>query len=84
MECAEAGLYLMHLQTRAEAGYIHLGVALKSLPTTEKNGEILLPGDPEERRLKQRQIKGIPLPQKTWHELSTIATSLDIDIPIIS
>ena len=27
MECAEAGLYLMHLQIRAEAGYIHLGVS---------------------------------------------------------
>ena len=62
----------------------NLSVALKSLPTTEKNGEILLPGDPEQRRLKQRQIKGIPLPQKTWHELSTIAISLDIEIPITS
>ncbi|MDG2316677.1 MAG: Ldh family oxidoreductase [Gammaproteobacteria bacterium] len=62
----------------------NLCVALKSLPTTEKNGEILLPGDPEQRRLKQRQIKGIPLPKKIWHELSTIATSLEIEIPTTS
>lgn len=61
-----------------------LSKALKSLPTSEEKDEILLPGEPEQRRLKQRQETGIPLPKKTWQELSTIAEALKIKMPSLS
>ena len=58
-----------------------LGRALKGLPPTEDGGEILLPGEPENRRLAERRSTGIPVPDTIWSQLSAAAEALDVPMP---
>jgi len=61
-----------------------LGRALKELPPLEDGGEILLPGEPENRRLEERQREGIPIPNSIWSQLSEAAATLDVPMPAVS
>jgi len=58
-----------------------LGHALKGLPPLAEDGEILLPGEPEIRRLEERGQNGIPLPVRIWSQLSAAAETLDVPMP---
>ena len=58
-----------------------LGRALKGLPPIEDGGEILLPGEPENRRLDERRRTGIPVPDTIWSQLSAAAEALDVPMP---
>lgn len=58
-----------------------LGRALKGLPPIEYGKEILLPGEPENRKLDARRLTGIPLPNIVWSQLSAAAEALDVPMP---
>jgi hydroxycarboxylate dehydrogenase B len=52
---------------------------LKNTKTAERNGEILLPGEPELRMRAERLAQGIPLPEDTWTALLATAREVGID-----
>src|SRR5262249_43385098 len=56
------------------------GVAgfVRSCPRAEGAGEILLPGDPELRALRQRERDGIPISDGTWGLLTALAQKLGV------
>ena len=41
---------------------------------------VLLPGDAEIRVRERRLVGGIPIPDRTWEEIQTMAASLNISI----
>ncbi len=43
--------------------------AIKAMPPTNANAEILLPGERGARTFEQRSQEGIPIPPKTWEAL---------------
>jgi LDH2 family malate/lactate/ureidoglycolate dehydrogenase len=55
--------------------------AIKSLPPSAPDREILVPGERGRRTHAHRLATGIPLGPKPWHDLTAIATSLNIPIP---
>ncbi len=55
--------------------------ALKASPPREEGGEVLLPGEPEQRARLQRSTTGIALPDATWQLLQDLATSLGVAQP---
>ncbi len=54
---------------------------VRSCPTINSDGEILLPGDPERRVLAQRSATGIPLDDGNWNELLKVADQLKVTSP---
>ncbi len=46
-----------------------------SRPSTE-NGEVLMPGEPEERTRAQRRERGIEIDQRTWEQIVSAAQSV--------
>ena len=56
--------------------------AIKSLPPAAGTSEILVPGERGRRAAAERGASGIPLGPKVWRELSEIATSLDVPVPV--
>jgi len=56
--------------------------AIKALPPLDPAAEILVPGERGRRSARDRAASGIPLGPKVWRELSEIATSLDVTIPV--
>ena len=50
------------------------------LPPADGFTDVLLPGDPEHRVRAQRELDGIPIPDRTWSELQTMATTLGISL----
>ncbi len=55
---------------------------VRSCPTIDPQGEILLPGDPERRTLADRSKHGIPLDDGNWQALVTLAGTLGADVPV--
>ncbi len=56
---------------------------VKDCPTVEPNGEILMPGEPEERTKAQRLAEGVELDDTTWGQLRATCRQLGIsDAPI--
>jgi uncharacterized oxidoreductase len=49
-------------------------------PTTEPAGEILMPGEPEERTRARRSREGIELDDTTWSQLRDAGRELGIDV----
>jgi len=43
-------------------------------------GEVLLPGDPEQRARRHRLDQGIPIPQPTWDAIITLAAEWNVGI----
>jgi len=53
---------------------------IKSTPTAEGHGEILILGEPEEREYRRRSKEGLDLDKETLEMLVNIARSRGIDI----
>lgn len=53
---------------------------LKSTQRMEGVDEILLPGEIEVRRRRQRETDGVPIPDETWRQLSEVAERLGVDL----
>ncbi len=57
---------------------------VRSCPTAEGRGPVLLPGDPERRTLWERKAKGIPLDEGNWAALTRLAEELGVKVPDVS
>lgn len=55
-----------------------LSGALKSAKPAEGFDGVLVPGEPESRARRQRAEAGIPLPVRTWKEISDLAAQLGL------
>jgi LDH2 family malate/lactate/ureidoglycolate dehydrogenase len=53
---------------------------LKAVPPATGFGEVLVPGEPEERSRSQRTIEGIPLAESTWEQICTVAQNLGVTL----
>lgn len=53
---------------------------VRSCPTVNGAGEIMLPGDPERRMLRKRTAEGIPLDDGNWRQLTDLATKLGVSV----
>lgn len=53
----------------------------KSARPAEPGGEVLAPGEPEQRSREVRSAGGIPLPDRTWRSLCEIARDLGLSAP---
>jgi hydroxycarboxylate dehydrogenase B len=51
----------------------------KSAKPVAPGGEVLIPGEPEERTRKQRLAEGVPLPDDTWASIVNAAREAGID-----
>jgi uncharacterized oxidoreductase len=51
----------------------------KSARPASPGGEVLTPGEPEERTRQQRLAEGIPLPDETWAAIVAAARDLGVD-----
>ena len=49
-----------------------------------KDGEVLVPGEPELRMRAERLAKGIPLPAEVWKAIVTAGKSVGVSAPDIS
>ena len=56
----------------------HLTEFVKSSRTVEPDGEILMPGEPEQRSRTERLGDGIPIDATTWAQIQQTCASLDI------
>ena len=53
---------------------------LKSTKRMEGVDEILLPGEIEVRKQRQRETDGVPIPDETWRQLTETANRLSVDL----
>jgi uncharacterized oxidoreductase len=53
---------------------------VKSSPPAEGFSEVLLPGEPEARRIEERRKNGIPLDETTWDQIRGAAASVGVAI----
>ncbi len=81
------GVFLMAIDVEAflppdqfEAQIDQLVRAVKDTPPLEKGGEVLMPGEPEQRTKRIRRAEGIPVPEKTWQAIAQAAGRLGIDL----
>ena len=51
----------------------------KSAKPITPGGEVLTPGEPENRTRQQRLAEGIPLPEETWAAIVAVARELGVD-----
>jgi len=82
-----AGLFLFGVSTTAfrDAEGYRKAVAkfvarVKGVPPAQGFDEVLMPGEPENRARKEREISGIPVPDKTWNAVSELASELGVDV----
>ena len=52
---------------------------IKSSPPAPGHDEVLLPGEPEERKMEERRRKGIPIDENTWHQIRSAASSVGVE-----
>ena len=52
---------------------------IKSSPPSEGFEQVLLPGEPDFCRMKQRMTDGIPIDQSTWEQICEAAFSVGVD-----
>lgn len=52
---------------------------VKSSRPVAKDGEVLVPGEPEIKNRKDREANGIPLPDDTWSAISATARKVGLD-----
>ena len=55
---------------------------VKASPPSTPGGEVLLPGEVEERVRRERVDKGLPIDDATWRALSMTAASLGVPTPL--
>lgn len=53
----------------------------KASPPLDPEGEVLLPGEAEERSRREREAKGIPIDPETWRRIAAAAASLAVPVP---
>lgn len=53
---------------------------VKSVPPAEGVGEVLLPGEPEERVRARRLAEGVPLADTTWAKIAETARSVGVEV----
>jgi LDH2 family malate/lactate/ureidoglycolate dehydrogenase len=54
---------------------------IKALPAAEGFGEVMVPGEPEDRVYAERLQKGVPLPEGTINNLRAVADKLGLAQP---
>lgn len=54
---------------------------VKSSPTMQGFDEILVPGEPEQRRSEERRRSGIPIDETTWSRIVAIAEAYGAPVP---
>ena len=52
---------------------------VKSAKPATPGGEVLVPGEPEDRMRRQRLAEGVPLPDDTWAAIVEAARSVGVD-----
>lgn len=52
---------------------------VKSARPATSSGEVLVPGEPEERTRAKRLQEGVPLPEDTWNAISAAAQKIGLD-----
>ena len=52
---------------------------MKSAKPAQADGEVLVPGEPEQRNRAERLARGIPLPDDTWTALLATARELGVN-----
>jgi uncharacterized oxidoreductase len=53
---------------------------IKSSPPAEGFSEVMLPGEPEARRIEERRKNGIPLDDATWEQIRAAADSVGVSM----
>ena len=51
----------------------------KSAKPATPGGEVLIPGEPEQRTRRQRLAEGVPLPDDTWAAIVAAAREVGVD-----
>ena len=51
----------------------------KSARPIAPDGEVLIPGEIEQRTLAERERTGLPLPERTWTDILATASKLGLD-----
>jgi len=59
-----------------------LGKTIKATPPVVKGGEVLLPGEPEQRIKARRLAEGIPVADVTWQAIVDAARSVGVEVEI--
>jgi hydroxycarboxylate dehydrogenase B len=54
---------------------------VRGTPRAKHSAEITLPGDPERRSRRRREVEGIPVPDGTWSLLTKLAGDLGVVVP---
>jgi len=57
---------------------------IRAVPPAPGFTEVLAPGDPERRTRAIREREGIPIPDELWQELSALAKSTGVQIPLVA
>lgn len=57
-----------------------LAITIKATPPAAGGGEVLLPGEPEQRERACRLSEGIDIPDNTWQAMVTEARNLGVDV----
>jgi uncharacterized oxidoreductase len=52
---------------------------VKSARPATPGGEVLVPGEPEERSKAERLANGVPLPEDTWAAIIEAARKIGVD-----
>ena len=55
---------------------------VRGCPRAEGVDEIILPGDPERRILKEKLAQGIALDDGNWEQLVKLAEKWGVDVPV--
>jgi uncharacterized oxidoreductase len=54
---------------------------VKSAIPAEPGGEVLVPGEPEERNRADRRARGVPMPRAAWDSILEVARGLGVAPP---
>lgn len=57
---------------------------IKAVPPRPGFEEVLIPGEPEERKRVQRERDGVPIAEDTWQAVRNVAAGLGVDIEAIA
>ena len=80
-------MLLVDPEQAASAGHFDSEVAcltefVRSCPTVDGAGKIMLPGDPERATLAARMSSGIPLDEGNWQQLVQLAATLGVSTDV--
>lgn len=56
---------------------------VKSAKPSQAGGEVLVPGEPEQRNRAERTANGVPMPRTTWESILAAAAKLGVAAPSI-